>query len=71
MHHGDGLTSVLGGVFLSITANAAGWVDAAGIAGHSVQTLFFGFIGGVGGWVGKRCIDELIAWRKSKNKNNN
>lgn len=72
MHHGDGLTSILSGITLSIMANAAGWVDGAGFAGHAGQTLLFGFLGGLGGLLAKWTVRCIAARRiKIKNKNNN
>lgn len=70
MHHGDGLTSILSGVCLSIAANAAGWVDGVGIAGHALQTIVFGFLGGLGGWAAKRCIEAgTERWKRTRNNN--
>lgn len=70
MHHGDGITSILCGAGLSITANAAGWIDVFGIAQHAMVTLLFGMLGGVGGWAAKRIIEnvtERLKKRKVKN----
>lgn len=68
MHHGDGLTSVLSGIVLSVTANAAGWVDGAGFAQHAMSTLLFGFLGGIGGLLAKQVV-RCVAQR-TRNRNN-
>lgn len=69
MHHGDGITSVLSGITLSITANAVGWVDGAGFASHAAATLLFGFVGGLGGLLAKWTV-RAIALRMKRKKNN-
>lgn len=68
MHQGDGFTSVVSGVFLSVTANVAGWVSSAGFGGHVLETLLFGFVGGLGGWAAKRCIEGVAHKLKTKRK---
>lgn len=71
MHHGDGLTSVLSGILLSVTANAAGWVDGAGFAQHAMSTLLFGFIGGIGGLLAKQLVRCVAQRRRNGTKNKN
>lgn len=71
MHHGDGLTSVLSGMLLSITANAAGWVGDEGFALHAATTLLYGFVGGIGGLAARWTVRAIREARISNNNKDN
>lgn len=69
MHHGDGFTSVASGILFSLVANIVGWVGTGDFASHVVQSLLFGFVGGIGGLLAKWTV-RTVRQHRTSNKDN-